>query len=147
MGARNKESGLQAMKGLVLVGLMVLVCSLAFAELSGSLDEKEIIERLKPIGEVTVEGGAAKQETVTVMVDAIQQRYEQSCKMCHETGIAESPKFGNKKDWASRIAQGMDILVKHALEGYKAMPAKGGCSTCSDEEIKKTVEYMVSKSK
>ena len=59
-------------------------------------------------------------------------------------GLAGAPKFKDKADWAPRIADGMDLLVKRAIEGYKAMPPKGSCSTCSDEEIKKAVEYMVS---
>lgn len=131
--------------------LTFFVTTLCFSAISGSLDEKKIIERIKPIGEVTVEAGsnatASQTATQPVIADIGQHRYEETCKMCHETGLADAPKFGNKKDWEPRIAQGVDTLVQHALHGYKAMPAKGGCSTCSDDEIKKAVEYMVSKAK
>jgi cytochrome c5 len=37
----------------------------------------------------------------------------------------------------------METLVTHAINGYNAMPAKGGCSSCSDEEIQVAVELMV----
>jgi len=133
----------------VFLGLSALISG-SFADISGSLDEKSTIERIKPVGEVNVEGGPAKSELAnqaTSPADVGQQHYENICKMCHESGLAGAPKFGDKKDWAPRVAEGIETLVKHALEGYKAMPAKGGCMDCSDEDIKKTVEYMVSKVK
>jgi cytochrome c5 len=124
--------------------------TLCFAGLSGSLDEKNILERIKPIGEVTVVGGTTApttNKTATLTGDIGQLHYEQNCKMCHETGLAGAPKFGDKKDWAPRVAQGMDVLLKHAIEGYNAMPPRGGCMNCSDEDIKKSIEYMVNHSK
>lgn len=119
----------------------------ALAGISGSLEERQILERIKPIGEVTVEGVQAKKEEPAAIADVGHYRYEQTCKLCHETGLAGAPKLGDKKDWTPRISQGMDTLLQHAIHGLKAMPPKGGCSTCSDEEIKKAVEYMVSHSK
>ncbi|MFD2449021.1 c-type cytochrome [Vogesella fluminis] len=41
-----------------------------------------------------------------------------------------------------RVAQGWDTLVKHALEGFNAMPAKGGAADLSDDELKRAVAYM-----
>ncbi|HQY22768.1 MAG TPA: cytochrome c5 family protein [Gammaproteobacteria bacterium] len=118
-----------------------------FADLSGSLDEKAIIQRIHPEGEVTIEAGSAMVvETPKVILDVGQQHYEQVCHICHGTGLAGAPKFGDKADWAPRIADGMATMVKRAIEGYKAMPPKGTCTNCSDDDIKKTVEYMVSHS-
>lgn len=121
----------------------------AFAGISGSLETQKIIERIAPEGKVNVLGGEALQKTESqaVITDIGQHRYEQTCKLCHETGLAEAPKFGDKADWSRRMAQGMDTLFKHAIQGLKAMPPKGGCATCSDEEIKKAVEYMIQHSK
>lgn len=121
----------------------------SFAELSGALDEKSIIERIQPEGKVTVDmtGKPALSLEAKPVADIGQSKYEQICKTCHETGLADAPKFANKEDWKPRIAQGMDTLMKHALQGLKAMPPKGGCSTCTDDEIKKAVEYMVNHSK
>jgi cytochrome c5 len=126
------------------------ITALCFAALSGSLSETKIIDRIKPIGEVNVEAGGTAQAEKTVntaILDIGQNRYEQTCKMCHETGLADAPKLGDKAAWKPRIDQGMETLIKHALHGLKAMPPKGGCVSCSDEEIQKAVEYMVSKSK
>ena len=135
---------------LSLVGEICLV-SLCFANLSGSLDEQHILMRIKPEGEVNVEAGGRETQSVSTAkvssADIGQQRYEKHCHICHESGLAGAPKFGDKSDWAPRIAEGMDTLFEHALKGYKAMPPKGTCTECSDEELKKAIEYMVSKSK
>jgi cytochrome c5 len=72
------------------------------------------------------------------------------CSMCHASGVAGAPKPGDKADWGPRIAQGQDILYKHALEGFTGakgmMPARGGSTTLKDEEVKAAVDYMVAQS-
>lgn len=69
------------------------------------------------------------------------------CSMCHAIGAAGSPKPGDKADWGPRIAQGMDLLNKHALEGFTGakgqMPARGASTTLTDDEVKAAVAYMV----
>ena len=76
--------------------------------------------------------------------------YDGACFACHSTGAAGSPKFGDKAVWAPRIAKGMDLLTKHAIEGFKGdtgfMPAKGGRSDLSDADVQAAVEYMASNS-
>ena len=67
--------------------------------------------------------------------------------MCHTTGAAGAPKVGDKAAWAPRIAQGVNVLVQHAMSGIRAMPPKGTCATCSDAEIKGAVEYLVSQAR
>jgi cytochrome c5 len=132
---------------LIIVILGVFFMSALFADLSGSLDEKATILRLQPEGRVTVEaGGQVLEDKPAAPVDIGQQHYEQVCHICHESGLAGAPKFGDKSDWAPRIADGMDVMLKRAIQGYKAMPPKGTCTSCSDEDIKKTVQYMVSHS-
>lgn len=77
--------------------------------------------------------------------------FGQVCSMCHASGAAGSPKPGDKADWGPRIAQGNDVLYKHALEGFTGakgmMPARGGNATLKDDEVKAAVDYMVSLSK
>jgi cytochrome c5 len=120
----------------------------AYATLSGSLDEGAIAKRLAPDAQVTVDYGTSGVAPVaTQSGDIGKKRYEYTCKMCHDAGVAGSPKLSDKAAWQPRLSQGMETLIKHAIQGYKAMPPKGGCLTCDDEEIKKTVEYMVSKVK
>lgn len=77
--------------------------------------------------------------------------YKGTCSMCHATGAAGAPIKGNKTDWAPRIAQGNDMLYKHALEGFTGqkgmMPARGGMASLKDEEVKAAVDFMVAQSK
>ncbi len=76
-----------------------------------------------------------------------EQIYQQSCQACHATGAAMAPKLGDKAAWAPRIALGMDAMVASAINGKGVMPPKGTCMSCSDDDLKAAVEYMVSKSK
>jgi len=76
-----------------------------------------------------------------------QKVYQQACFACHGTGAAGAPKLGDKAAWKDRIAKGMDTLHKHALHGFKAMPAKGGRADLSDEDVQAAVDYMVSQGK
>jgi cytochrome c5 len=62
---------------------------------------------------------------------------------CHSSGAAGAPTLGDIAGWAPRIGQGIDTLHTHAISD---MPAKGLCMDCSDDEIKVTVDYIVSKS-
>ncbi len=76
-----------------------------------------------------------------------EQVYQQSCQGCHATGAAGAPKTGDKDAWAPRIATGMDAMVASAINGKGIMPPKGTCMSCSDDDLKAAVEYMVNKSK
>lgn len=68
------------------------------------------------------------------------------CAMCHAVGAGGAPKPGDKADWGPRIAQGNDILYKHALEGFNGakgqMPARGANAALTDDEVKAGVNYM-----
>lgn len=72
--------------------------------------------------------------------------YEASCQACHGGAVPGIPHVGKKEDWAPRIKQGKDTLHKHALEGFNAMPAKGGNGSLSDDEVKAAVDYMANQS-
>jgi cytochrome c5 len=72
--------------------------------------------------------------------------YKQVCVACHATGVAGSPKFGDKTAWAPRIKTGLDALYQSALHGKNAMPPKGG-SAAPDADVRSAVEYMVNAAK
>lgn len=110
-----------------------------------------LVARIQPYGRVCFQG-----EDCDVIVTAVggsadgeprdgKAVYEQVCKTCHATGLLESPKLGDAGAWAPRIAQGADLLHKHALEGLNAMPAKGGADI-PDEEVINAVDYMIEQS-
>ncbi|MEM7101418.1 MAG: c-type cytochrome [Pseudomonadota bacterium] len=73
--------------------------------------------------------------------------YEQYCFSCHTPGLSGAPKLGDKEAWAPRIAKGQALLLTTTIEGIvPAMPPKGLCRSCSDEELAQVVDFMVKKS-
>lgn len=68
--------------------------------------------------------------------------YNAACAACHGSGAAGSPKFGDAAAWGPRIAQGYDTVVKHAIEGLRGMPAKGGNPDLDNIEVARAVVHM-----
>lgn len=93
----------------------------------------------------------AEGAAVAAAGDVGKKVYGNVCSMCHAAGVAGAPKPGDKAEWGPRIAQGNDVLYKHAIEGFTGkkgmMPARGGSTTLSDEEVKAAVDFMVAQSK
>jgi cytochrome c5 len=71
--------------------------------------------------------------------------YKKNCKVCHAQGINGAPMLGNKKMWGPRAQQGKDVLVSHAINGFGLMPAKGGKTHLTKEDVSAVVGYMLSK--
>ena len=73
--------------------------------------------------------------------------YDHLCTSCHASGIAGAPKTGDKAQWGPRIAEGLDTLVKHAIDGYHGpdgnfMPPKGGNPALTDEQVTNAVHWI-----
>ncbi|EJG1659095.1 cytochrome c5 family protein [Vibrio parahaemolyticus] len=127
--------------------ISVLFAALTFstAALASDISQTEydaIAERIKPVGDVYLAGSEPVKEEPTSPRDGAKV-YGTFCIACHASGVNGAPKSGNADDWAPRIAQGKDVLVKHALEGFNAMPAKGTCMDCSDDEIIAAIDHMI----
>jgi cytochrome c5 len=90
---------------------------------------------------LTAIGASAKPDLVLG-----EKTYNATCVACHGSGVLNAPKPGDKAAWAPRIKQGKPTLVKHALEGFKTMPAKGGNASLKDTEVEAAIDYMVAKS-
>lgn len=76
--------------------------------------------------------------------------YEQYCANCHaEDPLIEmnAPKFRHPSDWEKRLSQPETILLKHTLEGLNSMPPMGGCFECSEDLLKKAINYMLPQKK
>ena len=69
-------------------------------------------------------------------------KYNKSCAVCHASGAANAPKTGDAAAWEPRMAKGMDTLVQSVQNGLNAMPPKGMCFDCSDEDYKAMILYM-----
>ncbi len=96
---------------------------------------------------------AAAPEAAPAMADnaAGKKVFNATCSLCHASGAAGAPIVGDKADWGPRIAQGMDLLYKHATEGFTGakgvMPPRGGNAKLTDDEVKTGVDYMVGMAK
>ena len=127
--------------------------ALAFSVSAQDLSDTQraaIEERIKPVGEVCLEGdnscgGAAVAAAGGGASRSGEDVYNAACMACHSTGAAGAPKLGDAAGWADRIAKGNDALYSSAIDGIAGtgMMAKGGCMNCSDEETKAAVDYMV----
>lgn len=68
------------------------------------------------------------------------------CANCHaERPIIPlgAPRIGLSADWEPRIKQGVRALLQHVYEGMNAMPARGGCFECTDEQLLLAVMAML----
>jgi len=98
------------------------------------------------------ESPAAEATKVALSTEAVAGEgvYTKACNVCHGAGVAGAPIVGDTAIWTERVAQGMAVLNKHAIEGYVGkngvMPAKGGNMALSDEEVANAVAYMVESS-
>ena len=108
---------------------------------SDAMSVKAIAERMEPVGVVVLAtAGAAK---VFQSGEAV---YKASCSACHATGVAGAPRTGDVAVWAPRIKQRFDLLVKHAVDGFKTMPPKGGNPSLDTIEVARAVAFMANQS-
>lgn len=139
---------LASVVGVVGIALLILLVAKFFgvtesidgAELTA--DAAQVEENIKPVAvvEVAVAGAAAGAEkSGAEVVKAV-------CAMCHEAGLMNAPKIGDKGQWQPRIAQGYETLVKHAIEGIRTMPARGGNPSLTDGEVASAVTHMANAS-
>ena len=72
-----------------------------------------------------------------------QQIYDTFCFACHVTGVTEAPLFGSLEQWQPRIDKGLDTLVATSLTGFKLMPPMGTCMSCTEDEMRDAIQYMI----
>ena len=109
----------------------------------------EIAKRLEPVGQVCVQGQECKGMEVVASAggggaktpkDVIAKH----CNACHGTGLLNAPKIGDAAAWGERAKKegGLDGLLAKAISGINAMPPKGTCADCSDDELKGAIKEM-----
>lgn len=154
-------------RALVLTGLLGFSVTVAWAQ-SGS---DRVADNLAPIGDVCLAGdpcsaapaaaapAAAPAPAPVVAAPAaaapapaaepaadnfdVAGAYQLRCFACHGTGAAGAPVIGNAEAWGERMAKGMDAVMANAINGIGAMPARGLCMDCTDDQIAALINYMV----
>ena len=123
--------------------------------------DKDLVPRIEKIGKVCVLGmdcnkklkpineavEATKRVASIETISPVEKNYNIGCGTCHNAGVAGAPILGNEAQWTSRIAKGMEVLYANSINGFSVMPAKGMCLTCTDDEIREIVDYMVDSSR
>lgn len=122
--------------------LLLILASLGMSSaIAVSDDNQAIIDRIKPYGSVHVAGASAQAAGAARSGEEV---YNGTCIGCHSSGMLSAPKTFSKADWQPRFdARGYDTVWANAINGYNAMPPKGACGDCSDDEIKAAIDFMI----
>lgn len=131
----------------IVIGIILLVIYATSDRLVGAGTDSQagvaIESRIRPLAD---EGFTLVDANAPRVLQAGPAVYAAVCAACHDAGLAGAPKTGAAGDWTARLGQGYDTLVKHAIEGIRAMPAKGGNPDLEDIEVARAVVFMANKS-
>jgi len=116
----------------IMTVVIVVLASLAASDVNSKLDERAAVENTQAIAE-------------RIAPLTVAEVYA-SCAACHASGVAGAPITGDAAGWAERIAKGTETLYANAINGYNAMPAKGGNVSLSDDNVKAAVDFMLEQS-
>ncbi|MFL6675133.1 MAG: c-type cytochrome [Massilia sp.] len=131
----------------IVIGIILLVSFATNSKLTGAGSEgqsaNEVARRVQPAAD---EGFTLKDANAPKVLQNGQVVYTATCVACHGTGAAGAPKMGDAGAWGARVAKGYDTLVQHAVQGFGAMPAKGGNPDLDNIEVARAVVYMANQS-
>lgn len=113
-------------------------------------ERQETQLRIQPVGQVSVQeqpGSEHKTVATPAKKEPGEETYEQYCIVCHKDGLAGAPKFRNEQDWKPRLAgRTLSDLVASSIKGLNAMPTKGTCFKCSEDDLNAAISYMLPRS-
>lgn len=113
---------------------------------------EKVQERIQPVATVATDESQLpqpkKEETASRGLElSAAEIYDLACGACHNAGTLNAPKMGDADEWQARLDEkGLDTLVSHAINGFNQMPARGGNSDLSDDNVREAVEYMLEES-
>ena len=125
-----------------------------------AISAAKVAARIAPVGDVyagaTGQAAMAAAKAAAALAAQAQIAYEGTldgsviygklCGACHISGAGGAPQL-TQALWSPRVAQGTDLLVKRAIEGYQGaagiMPARGGNPSLNDEQVKAAVQWMI----
>lgn len=108
------------------------------ADSDAAVATAKVTERIQPVGESRL----AEAVTGPRVHKSGEEVVKAACAACHAVGAMGAPKIGDKGAWGPRLSQGYATLVKHAIQGIRMMPARGGNPDLSDTEVARAVAHM-----
>lgn len=132
---------MKQLKALIIMAITIFAVQ-AWADTDAA--NQKIQERIKPVGTVCAgtECGGASEAAASSSVRSGESIYNKACVACHGSGLLDAPKKGDAAAWDKRYAQGEETVLKHAINGLNAMPPKGTCNDCSDDELLSAIHFM-----
>lgn len=136
---------------------LLLLTTTAHAISQYDSDREAVEKRIRPVGQVNVAGESQQSAQPVAQPEQPPAEtkpenegeaiYNQYCVTCHSMGVAGAPKTGDKA-WQARLkkAGSIDQLVTTSEKGIRAMPKKGTCNSCTREQLKAAIEFMLPKS-
>ena len=146
------------------VGSVCLAGQACVGTVAGAMTEASVEDAVEPaieaaaatVAEVAEEAEEATEAAAEPAADAAPMEvaaaasefdaagaYQMSCNACHGTGAAGAPMLGDAEAWEARMEKGMEALMSNVINGVGAMPARGICMTCSDDDLQAIVNYML----
>ncbi len=112
--------------------------------------EQQVAERIAPEGHVSMAGQVASVSSSSASVGAARSGsdiYASNCIACHSSGVAGAPILGDVAAWTARLTKGVETVYTNAINGIGAMPARGTCMDCSDDEVIAAIDHILENSK
>jgi len=128
------------------VGSICLAGQACVGTVAGAMNEASVADAAEPAIEAAAEAAAdaAPREVAAAATEFdAAGAYQMSCNACHGTGAAGAPMLGDAAAWEARMEKGMEALMSNVINGVGAMPARGICMTCSDDDLQAIVNYML----
>lgn len=141
-----------AISGLVgtvlLIAAVYVLTAAQFSTGRDVADPQQSAARVAPVGSVDLAGaGVAGRAPAALPVPAQEGPgvviYNKACTACHADGAAGAPKLGDKAAWEAGMNQGVEQLLRTAINGKGAMPPRGTCMDCTDADLMAAIEYML----
>ncbi|MGB3110454.1 MAG: c-type cytochrome [Psychrobacter alimentarius] len=108
------------------------------AEPDTAIPEADAEPAVKPV----IEEAAEQAEPEILAADAGATLYESNCKVCHDAGLLNAPKYGDKMAWSTRLTKDKETLYMHSAKGFNKMPAQA-VNGVTDAQVKAAVDYML----
>ncbi len=93
-----------------------------------------------PVASESAQAMSAEPEVLAANAGAA--LYESNCKVCHDAGLLNAPKYGDKMAWSTRLTKDKETLYMHSTKGFNKMPAQA-VNGVTDAQVKAAVDYML----